>query len=277
MVTLRQTLQPWFTALLSLFFPGLGHIYCGYRIRGILWLACLYFVLWLFASFTNISDLPVFYSVFLLQALFYLVIVIDSFRLAAKRRNGPYDARISLPVFILFAVAIGLIESTYSYYRSELLGVDHYRLASGSMTPRLQKGDYVIVDTRVQSRDNVSIGDVVVFNLLGEKHTFVKRISGIAGDEVTIRSGKVYRNGVLEPRLEVLDQRRRRQSSQTMRASVVQEGEVFVLGDWRDNSKDSRVRGSIPVDNILGIVTAVWFSPDFYRIGRLNNQLIIQQ
>lgn len=277
MIKSRYTIQPWIAVILSLFFPGLGLVYSGCKVRAVLWLACLYSVLLLLAFFTNISDLPMFYVVYTLQLLFYLFVIVDSYKQAFKRRNHSHDRYSHLRVYILFAVGIWLIEGTYTHFRSTLLGVDHYRLASGSMTPRLQEGDYVIIDTRVQSRNKLAVGDVVVFKLPSEQDAFVKRIAGVAGDEVEIRLGKVYRNGVFEPRLEVLDQRRRRLSSQSMSSVLVKDAEVFTLGDWRDNSKDSRARGNIPLSNILGKVTAVWFSRDFYRIGRLNNQLIIQQ
>lgn len=277
MLKILETRQPWVAALLSLVFPGLGQFYCGCWVRGILWLVSLYTIVLLSAFFTDVSYLPVFYTVFSVHALFYVFIVIDAYKQARKMRACPHDHRSRLLVYIVAAVVIWLVESTYLQHRNELLGVENYRLASGSMTPRLQEGDYVIVDTRVQSRRNISVGEVVVFNLAGEKHAFVKRIAAVAGDLIEIRLGKVYRNGVFESRLEVLDQRRRRQGSQSMSPIQVPDGEVFMLGDWRDNSKDSRARGTIPLDNILGKVTAVWFSTDFYRIGSLNNQLIIQQ
>lgn len=277
MLKILATRQPWVTALLSLIFPGLGHIYCGCWVRGVLWFMCLYAILLLSAYFTDVSNLPVFYTVFFTHGLFYVFIIIDSYKRAYKIQGLPYDHRPRLPVYIVAAVVIWFVESTYLNHRNDLMGVENYRLASGSMTPRLQEGDYVVVDTRVQSLRNFSVGEVVVFQIDGEKAPFVKRIAAVAEDLIEIRLGKVYRNGVFDARLEVLDQRRRRQGSQSMSTIQVPLGEVFMLGDWRDNSKDSRARGTVPMDNILGKVTAVWFSTDLYRIGRLNNGLIIRQ
>ncbi len=277
MYNILDTRKPWMAALLSLFFPGLGHIYGGCVWRGVLWFVSLYVTLLLFAVFTEIQLLSAFYTLFATHGLFYILIVLDAHRCVRIVEKRQYNHRQRLPIYILLGVVIWLVESYYLHHRSDFLGVENYRLASGSMAPRLQKGDFVIVDTREISRRDLSIGDVVVFTIAGEKDVFVKRIAALPHDQIEIRLGKVYRNDVYEPLLEVLDQRRRRPSSQTMPVLQVPAQATFMLGDWRDNSNDSRARGTVPLENILGKVTAIWFSGDVDRIGRLGKPVIIQQ
>ena len=277
MYLLLDSRLPWIAVLLSFVFPGLGHIYCGFWLGGVLWFAALYTALLLFAAFADVSQLPVFYALFISHGLFYVLIVFDAFFQARKIGNRTFNHRTWLPVYIVLAVAIWLVESYYLHHRNTILGVDNYRLASGSMTPRLQQGDYVIVDTSIDAHRDLDIGDVAVFSIVGEEDAFVKRVAALGGDKIEIRLGQVFRNDVFEPQLEVLDQRRRRPNSQTMKAVQVPPGQVFMLGDWRDNSKDSRRIGTVPLIDIVGRVSAVWFSKDFYRIGQIATPTIIRQ
>jgi signal peptidase I len=118
-------------------------------------------------------------------------------------------------------------------------------------------GDIVVIDSRV-NRSRTWQDDLVdpyyaLLNSTGispndRHHLWVKRIIGKAGDVLEFRDGKVYRNGTAlnEPYLK-----------ETMRYSstkkiVIPENHVFVLGDNRNNSADSRYIGTIPTDHILG-------------------------
>ena len=84
---------------------------------------------------------------------------------------------------------------------------------------------------------------------------------------MSISDGLVIRNGEPENLLLVPEDRRQRDYSISMDKVEVQNNEVFLLGDWRDNSNDSRFWGTVPVDDIIGKVTYIWFSKDVARIG----------
>lgn len=68
--------------------------------------------------------------------------------------------------------------------------------------------------------------------------------------------------------LAVPDSRAQTPRSVTFPAYTVAEGEVFYLGDFRDQSLDSRAWDTLPQEGIVGEVTYIWFSQDFDRIGR---------
>jgi len=114
-------------------------------------------------------------------------------------------------------------------------------------------GDIVIIDSRVD-RKRTLMDSVSEFPLLqwfdpSEEHIFfVKRVIGKPGDRIEIKEGSVYRNGerlaepyVKEPMLD-----------SGSREWVVPDGHVFVLGDNRNNSLDSRAIGYIPLDHVMG-------------------------
>ena len=119
-------------------------------------------------------------------------------------------------------------------------------------------GDIVIIDSRVFRERNVKddLADPVSTYLSVAKlaevdnHIWIKRVVGKPGDTIEIKDGKVYRNGTLldEPYIK-----------ETMRAAApkkvtIPPNQVYVLGDNRNNSSDSRYIGPVPVSHVLGKV-----------------------
>jgi signal peptidase I len=91
-------------------------------------------------------------------------------------------------------------------------------------------------------------GEVVVFKPpVDDDREYIKRIIGVPGDTVEIKEGNVYLNG------EPLDEPYIKEPIKyTMPPRQVPKGEYFVLGDNRNNSSDSHVWGTVPLDNIVG-------------------------
>jgi signal peptidase I len=186
-----------------------------------------------------------------------------------------------------------------------------FHIPSGSMKPTLLVGDYLFVskfsygysrysfpmgldffEGRIWADEPVR-GDVIVFKLPSDNRTdYIKRIIGLPGDTVQVRSGRLYINGTLVHREfigkeSVTD---RYGSTHTTNKYVetlpngqthfiyeesdnkpldntavysVPEGHYFAMGDNRDNSQDSRVGhlvGSIPFENIVGEAQILFFS-----------------
>ena len=98
-----------------------------------------------------------------------------------------------------------------------------------------------------------SRGDIIVFRFPAQPDKdFIKRVIGVPGDTVEVRSGRVYLNGTL------LDETYIREGANYDKpAQVVPPGNYFVLGDNRPNSSDSHVWGYVPADNLIG---KAWFA-----------------
>jgi signal peptidase I len=130
-----------------------------------------------------------------------------------------------------------------------------------SMERTLEPGHYVLVDKLTPRFDAYHLGDIVVFDppdTWSDGGTpFIKRVIGRAGDRVEILdSGAVSVNGTVldEPYLFRTDPNGPTDPTEASGESswTVGEGELFVMGDHRGNSVDSRVFGMIPVDSVVG-------------------------
>jgi signal peptidase I len=137
-----------------------------------------------------------------------------------------------------------------------LLPVQVMRVDSGSMTPTIGVGDLLVVD---RWHGPVHRQDVVVARHPDTGELLVKRAVGLGGDQVGIEDGVLVVNGrtVCEPTIDPL-----LQDGVFFGPVTVPAGDVFLLGDDRGNSIDSRDFGPVPADDVEGQVSGrVWPSP----------------
>jgi signal peptidase I len=122
------------------------------------------------------------------------------------------------------------------------------RVDGSSMEPNFHNGDYVIVNRVAYQTGDIQRGDVVVFPYpRNEEVDYIKRVIGLPGDQVAIYGGVVYLNGEAVPETYVLEP-----WSFDLAEQAVPEGTVFVLGDNRNNSEDSRSWGFLSIEKIIG-------------------------
>ena len=110
-------------------------------------------------------------------------------------------------------------------------------VASGSMEPTLKVGDYVVCNKLAYVSSEVERGDVVSFWDEASGELFTKRVIGVAGDKIWFRDGYVFINGQI---LDESDYIAEDIETNCTKMFTVPEGCVFVLGDNRENSIDSR-------------------------------------
>jgi signal peptidase I len=137
-----------------------------------------------------------------------------------------------------------------------------YKVQQLSMERTLEPEQYVLVDKLTPRFDAYNRGDIVVFDPpadWGDSNTpFIKRVIGEPGDKVEIRDdGLVYVNGVAldEPYLYSDEEGGQPQPTTAPLDEstwTVPPGELFLMGDHRQNSADSRTFGAVPIDRVIG-------------------------
>ena len=136
------------------------------------------------------------------------------------------------------------------------------RVESVSMQPTLFAGNFVVVNKLSYRFGEPSRGDIIVFRYPPdpELDPYIKRVIGLPGEHVLVEDGKVYINGVRisEPYLET-------QTQQGGEWTVPQDG-LFMMGDNRNNSSDSRAWGMVPLENVIGKAFMVYWPPEKWEV-----------
>ena len=187
---------------------------------------------------------------------------------------------------IVIAIVVALIIRTFI--------VQAFDIPSGSMKPTLLPGDYILVNkftygmripftnTRIFSYKEPKRGDVIVFIYPKDpSKDFIKRVIGMQGETVQIIRGKIYiDNKLVSDPWGYFDKDESPgfiSAVENFGPAVVPEGFLFVMGDNRNNSEDSRFWGVLPLNNVLGKALIIYFTwngkaenlPDKVRWSRI--------
>ena len=130
------------------------------------------------------------------------------------------------------------------------------RVDGDSMEPTLVSGEYVVVNRLSYRLGHPQRGDIIVFHFPRDpKEEYIKRVIGLPGDEVNVMNGLVYVNG------QSLDENYLDVKMNYSGSWTVPTGQLFVLGDNRNNSSDSHDWGTVPMDYVVGKAVLVYWPP----------------
>ncbi len=120
-------------------------------------------------------------------------------------------------------------------------------VSGSSMEPTYHSGQIVITDASF-TEDDITYDTIVCFREDGRR--LIKRVVGLPGDRIRIVDGQLVRNG------EIVDEEFDQMENAGLAENelVVEEGQYFVLGDNRNNSRDSRIFGTIAYSDITNIL-----------------------
>jgi signal peptidase I len=259
--------------LLSFVVPGLGQIYNGSPLRGIL----LFVGYWLlFIAFVGLTRLIHSFwglaCILLIPLIISIVIAADAATRAARLKmiRLKWYNKWYLYVCILLFAHMAFIPAVGWVARDHIRGVRGYKMPSVSMEPFLKPGDYLVAkvewfDDRIPAR-----GEVVVFPLPEDtSKDFLKRVIGLPGEQLQIKDKIVFINGQrLEDPWGVYYSNVIVPARDNLPPITIPNGSVFVMGDNRDYSYDSRFWGCVEIKNITARALFIYWSDDRSRIGK---------
>ncbi len=146
--------------------------------------------------------------------------------------------------------------------------VSAYRVSSESMADTLLQGDYIFVNKLAYQYGRApQPGDVVVFKYPNNpRKDFIKRVVALAGQEIQIADKVLYVDdqvAPIPPYSKHIDKKiipGELSFRDNFGPYIVPEGHVFVLGDNRDDSRDSRFWGPVPLENVMGKAVFIYWS-----------------
>ena len=145
------------------------------------------------------------------------------------------------------------------------------RVDGQSMRPTLEDGEFLLVNKTVYFFGDVSRGDIVVFHFpLNPEEELIKRVIGLPGDSVSVRDSQVFVNG------QMLNEPYISQAPLYSGEWVVTEGHLFVLGDNRNNSNDSKDWGLLPRENVVGKAVLIYWPPPMWDLLEYTEALAAQ-
>jgi signal peptidase I len=150
-----------------------------------------------------------------------------------------------------------------------------YKVQQQSMEHTLEPDQYVLVDKLTPRFDTYKRGDIVVFTppedwVQPDGTPFIKRVIGLGGDTVEVRDGSVFIDGSRLDESYTFGQPDEPKQPTTVSGDedrwVVPEGELFLMGDHRTNSADSRTFGPVKAEQVIGRAWLRYWPIDVFGI-----------
>ena len=171
-----------------------------------------------------------------------------------RERRSRKEGRGLLEFLIILLVAFALV---FGVVRPFI--VEAFYIPSESMVPTLEVGDRVFVNKFIYRFSEPQRGDIVVFESMeGDEEDLIKRIVGLPGDRVAVLDGVLFVNSERWEEPYVNEQF---PDNSSYGPTTVPEGGVFVMGDNRTNSRDSRFFGAVSREKIEGEAFVIFWPP----------------
>jgi signal peptidase I len=255
--------RPWLAGVLTFFALGLGHLYLGDLKKGV----SLFFPLLLLLILANsflLLYLPAWPIILIIAIAYTVYCIIDAVKGARvfkdyylmKRVNRWY---IYLFYWVAFTIIVELFQTTV---KANI--VQAYKIPASSMMETIQIGDHVLANKLIYKISEPKRGDIIIFPFPKDpSKDFIKRIIGLGGETIEIKDKTVIVNGnvLQEPYAFYSDTGAMRNFGPV----TIPKDSLFVMGDNRDNSEDSRYWGFLKTVTVKGKATKIYWSWDYEK------------
>ena len=280
--TVQYRRSPWTAATLSLIMPGLGQVYVGALAQGLVWMffwGIASVVGLVFLSFPSAYSWTLGCAAELCGVVIWLAAAVDSRRLALRCKSDYElkDYNCWYVYVLLLSLGTGSLLAYALDVREQL--IQPFKIPSASMYPTILPNDRIIAVKNAYQTADPQRGDMVLFAYPDDRRVlFIKRVVALAGDRVEIKLGNLYVNGVELPR-ESIGPATTSSDNTTSTGEVFYENnngakyrifispekpaadfgpitvpkyDCFVMGDNRNDSRDSRYFGPLAVTSLKG-------------------------
>jgi signal peptidase I len=257
---------------------GLGYVYVGKLRYGLASFAILYGVIAFFAwTRLVLYSAVLWWLVCACCALVAGVVLIHPVILHVDHRHTPRQGYNRWWFYLVWTIVGTALAVSVAKNRQTLFGYEPLRIPSASMSPTIEIGDFVLADTwRYRSHPPVPGEVVIVERPENPGIQYIKRVVAVSGDRVEMRDGVLYRNGqaVAEPYVHA--PMGFNGSPRNVYPSILGPGLIYVLGDYRDNSLDSRQWGPLATTVLRGRAQYIWLSigEGRFRWERIGTSLV---
>lgn len=239
-------------ALLSAILPGAGHLLMGRRRKGL-------FLLFVFAAWSLAYcglRLPqtIYGAIWPILVLMALCVFSTWDVTYAGTRRVTSPSQWWLAILLPAAFLSGVVHETWAFRAA---GFRFFQVATGSMAPTIHLGDHVLVDGRYYSGKSPQRGDLITFTSPMDPRLYlIKRVIAVGGETIIVKGRNVFINNQLisEPYARLEDPL----LGETQTGPVtLPPGKLFVMGDYRSASFDSRYKkfGLVDVSTVVGKAT----------------------
>jgi len=262
--------KPWLAGLLALLSPAVGYAYIGKLQKGIILSLLLLFLYPAFSIFLKVKITKI---VLLCLVIIPIIIICFLFLDCSKTAQG-YNTSYKLKsynkswFYLLLYLFFGIILTSLSQAYTGNHLIQAFKIPAGSMLPTLQIGDHLLVDKSIYKNNPIQRGDIVVFPLPEKPEvSYIKRVIALPGDTLEIVNKNVFINGIKQDHpYSIHSDTKILEKGNSPRDNygpiTIPEGNVFVMGDNRDNSHDSRFYGYIPTQTVKGKFVQIYWSWD---------------
>jgi signal peptidase I len=256
---------------LTLFATGLGHLYAGQAKRG-------FFFYFIGQGILVAAALPLIYYFPVVPVLLLLLLIVTAFFLyclqdavlLAKQAGTGYVLKKYNKWYVYlgcWALSAFVIQAGIKAAIQNLI-IQPYKISSGSLEPTILRGDHILAKKLLAVEKGITRSDIVMFPFPEDtSNDYIKRVVALGGETIEIKDKKVFIDGDLleEPYVMHTDQEilpEEVSQRDNFGPMTVPDNAVFVLGDNRDHSLDSRYWGVIKETSIQGKPNTVYWSWD---------------